>query len=80
MSVEQPEPETYNPWSVVHLVFDHLVERGLHPTFGEGGDPSAPAAELLRALGLHPAVQPDTRIQEHVRDELAALRQAFDER
>ena len=79
MPVEPPRRETYNPWSVVHLVFDHLVERGLRPTFGEGGDPSVPAAELLRALGVGAAVQPDTRVQEGVRTELAALRQAFDE-
>ncbi|WP_020498630.1 hypothetical protein [Sciscionella marina] len=80
MSAENSDRETYNPWSVVHLVFDHLADRGLHPAFGESGDPSAPAAELLRALGIHPSVKPDTRIQEGVREELAALRKTmFDE-
>ena len=22
------EPETYNPWTVVHVVFSHLAEQG----------------------------------------------------
>ena len=35
-------PETYNPWSIVNLVFEHLAEQGLHPILGEGGDPGAP--------------------------------------
>ena len=46
--------ETYNPWSVVHLVFSHLANEGLHPILGESGDPGVPAAELLRALGIVP--------------------------
>ena len=36
------EPETYNPWSVVHVVFAHLAEQGLHPVLGETGDPGPP--------------------------------------
>ncbi len=44
-------PETFNPWSIVHLVFEHLSDQGLHPTLGEGGDPAEHAAGLLRALG-----------------------------
>ena len=43
-------PETFNPWSIVNLVFNHLAEEGLHPVLGESGDPGKPAAELLRAL------------------------------
>jgi hypothetical protein len=35
-----PEAETYNPWSIVNLVFHHLADAGLHPTLGEAGDPS----------------------------------------
>ena len=48
-----PDPETYNPWSIVNLVFHHLAREGLHPVLGEAGDPGAPAADLLRALGIH---------------------------
>src|SRR5450755_4013350 len=49
--------ETFNPWSVVNLVFHHLADQGLHPVLGESGDPGAPAAELLRALGIQPAAE-----------------------
>ena len=44
--------ETFNPWSVVNLVFEHLAAQGLHPVLGETGDPGKPAADLLRALGI----------------------------
>ncbi len=30
-----PQPETYSPWTVVNVVFHHLVDVGLHPTLGE---------------------------------------------
>ena len=33
--------ETFNPWSIVNLVFHHLAEEGLHPVLGEAGDPGA---------------------------------------
>ena len=49
--MEDEGPETFNPWSIVHLVFEHLSDQGLHPTLGEGGDPAEHAAGLLRALG-----------------------------
>ena len=29
--------ETYNPWSIVNLVFRHLAAEGLHPVLGECG-------------------------------------------
>jgi len=32
------DAETYNPWTVVNLVFTHLAEQGLHPVLGESGD------------------------------------------
>ena len=38
---ESPD-ETYNPWSIVNLVFHHLAEQGLHPVLGEAGDPGGP--------------------------------------
>ena len=52
---DQPEEETYNPWSIVNLVFHHLADQGLHPILGESGDPGEPAAALLRAFGIEPA-------------------------
>ena len=33
----QVEEETYNPWSVVNLVFRLLASEGLHPVLGETG-------------------------------------------
>ena len=46
--------ETFNAWSIVNLVFQHLADEGLHPTLGAGGDPGVPAAQLLRTLGRSP--------------------------
>lgn len=66
--------ESYNPWTVVNVVFHHLVEQGLHPQLGEAGHPGEPAAALLRALGIEPHAEGDTRLHESVRDELADLR------
>jgi hypothetical protein len=71
------EDETYNPWSIVNLVFHHLAREGLHPILGEGGDPGAPAAELLRSLGIRPAVEGDRKVSERVQDHLAQLRASF---
>jgi hypothetical protein len=68
--------ETFNPWSIVNLVFDHLSAQGLHPTLGEGGDPGAPAAELLRCLGIGPAPEGNRHVAETVQDRLAELRSA----
>jgi hypothetical protein len=51
----EPQHESFNPWSVVNLVFQHLADQGLHPILGEAGDPGAPASELLRAFGIRPA-------------------------
>jgi hypothetical protein len=66
--------ETYNPWTIVNLVFHHLVEHGLHPTLGESGHPGEPAAALLRALGITPLVDADPRMTQDIRDHLAELR------
>ncbi|MEW2500653.1 hypothetical protein ACQPXB_17930 [Amycolatopsis sp. CA-161197] len=73
---EQTE-ETYNPWTVVDLVFRHLVDIGLHPTLGSGGPPGEPAAELLRALGITPTAEGDVRIQHEKESQLAQLRAAM---
>jgi hypothetical protein len=68
--------ETYNPWSIVNLVFAHLAAQGLHPVLGEPGDPGAPAAELLRALGIEPAPEGNRQVSQHVQDHLAQIRDA----
>jgi len=74
---DEPQPETYNPWSIVNLVFDHLAEQGLHPVVGDQGDPGAPAAELLRALGIRPAAEGNLKISQDIRDHLAEIRTAM---
>jgi hypothetical protein len=70
--------ETYNPWSIVNLVFRHLADEGLHPVLGETGDPGAPAAALLEALGITPSTDGSRKITRRVSDELARLREAFE--
>ena len=72
------QEETYNPWSIVNLVFRHLADEGLHPVLGESGDPGKPAAELLRALGLAPAFESRPHVVTGVSAELARLREAFE--
>jgi hypothetical protein len=72
----EPQHETFNPWSIVNLVFQHLAEEGLHPVLGEAGDPGAPAAELLRSLGIQPAAEGNLEISREVRRHLAEIRAA----
>ena len=71
---EAAQPETYSPWTIVNLVFSHLVDVGLHPILGDGGHPGEPAAGLLRALGITPTVEGDARVAEETRRRLAELR------
>jgi hypothetical protein len=71
------ERETYNPWSIVNLVFHHLAAQGLHPVLGEWGDPGAAATDLLRAFGIKPAAEGNRQLAEHVRSELEQLRNAM---
>lgn len=73
---EPAEVETYNPWSVVNLVFSHLAKEGLHPVLGATGDPGEPAAALLRALGIQPAAEGNRQVVRDIRDHLATLREA----
>jgi hypothetical protein len=77
-SAETASEETYNPWSVVNLVFRHLADEGLHPVLGECGDPGKPAAELLKTFGITPAAAGNRQVANRVSDELARLRQAFE--
>ncbi|SHJ93413.1 hypothetical protein SAMN05443637_101174 [Pseudonocardia thermophila] len=67
--------ETFNPWTVVNLVFHHLAENGLHPVLGEAGDPAVPAAALLRALGIEPGRNDETVTSARVQDDLARIRE-----
>lgn len=67
-------PETYNPWSIVNVVFHHLVDQGLHPVLGSAGHPGEPAAELLKAFGIEPTVEGNGKVAESVRSQLAELR------
>lgn len=67
--------ETYNPWTVVNLVFHHLVDHGYQPTLGGSGDPGEPASALLRALGIQPTVEAEALAARARRDrDLADLR------
>jgi hypothetical protein len=71
----EPASESFNPWTVVNVVFHHLAAQGLHPTLG-GADPGAPAAELLRAFGIEPAPEGDRQVGENVKRHLAEIRAA----
>ncbi|MCX6465976.1 MAG: hypothetical protein NTW05_20655 [Pseudonocardiales bacterium] len=75
MAAQTPEAETFNPWTVVNLVFHHLAEAGLHPVLGEAGDPAVPAAALLRAFGIEPGRNDETVASASVQDELARVRE-----
>jgi hypothetical protein len=68
--------ESYNPWTIVNVVFHHLVEQGYHPVLGDSGHPGEPAAQLLRALGITPVVGgTDERVTEQNRVKLAQMRE-----
>ena len=73
---EGGEAETFNPWSVVNLVFEHLVDQGLHPVLGESGDPSQPARDLLQTLGIEPRAEGNREVMRRVRSQLDELRAA----
>jgi hypothetical protein len=75
-SPPQPHSESYNPWSIVNLVFHHLAGEGLHPMLGESGDPGGPAAALLRALGIEPAPEGNRAVRQDVHTQLDELRAA----
>jgi hypothetical protein len=77
-TTHSPNAETYNPWSIVNLVFHHLSAEGLHPVLGDTGDPGPPAAELLRALGITPAKEGSRQASEQTKRDLEAIRAAFE--
>ena len=80
MSTVPTDAETYNPWTVVNLVFTHLADQGLHPVLGDGGDPAGPARALLSALGIAPAAEGNREVMRRVRAHLAEIREAvFDQ-
>ena len=66
--------ETYNPWSVVNLVFHHLADEGLHPVLGTAGDPGPPARALLEALGIQPTPEGNRQVSLAVKQQLAEIR------
>lgn len=68
------ETETYNPWTVVNLVFTQLAQEGLHPVLGDAGDPGPPARALLLALGIEPAAEGNREVMRGVRAHLAEIR------
>ena len=74
---DDQQDETYNPWSIVNLVFHHLAEEGLHPILGGTGDPGVPAAQLLTALGIRPAPEGNRQVSQDVKEHLAQIRAAF---
>lgn len=67
-------PETFNPWTVVNLVFHHLADQGLHPVIGEGGDPAVPATALLQCFGIEPGRNDESITSSSVQDQLAEIR------
>lgn len=73
---DENHDETYNPWSIVNLVFHHLADEGLHPVLGGTGDPGAPAAQLLAALGIRPAPEGNRQVSLDVQQQLAEIRSA----
>lgn len=75
-TANEPEVESYNPWTVVNLVFTHLCDQGLHPVLGESGDPGPPAHALLSALGIEPSAEGNREVMRDVRAHLAQLREA----
>ena len=70
-------PETFNPWTIVHLVFHHLAANGLHPVLGGRGDPAVAATALLRELGIEPGRNDESVTSPLVQDQLSAMRAHF---
>jgi hypothetical protein len=74
MSHQGQSEQTYSPWTIVNLTFEHLVDQGFQPVLGESGNPGAAAADLLRSLGITPTAEGDRRIRSDTHQHLAELR------
>lgn len=72
------EQQVYSPWTIVNIVFKHLVDQGLRPTLGSAGDPREPATALLRTLGVSASVEGDPRLAQRIQDDLARMRAQMD--
>ena len=71
-------PETFNPWSIVNLVFHHLADEGLHPVLGEAGDPGNQRLTCCGRSASSWAVE-GNRIEVDQRNQrLAEIRAAFE--
>ena len=80
MSQPQEPEQTYSPWTVVNVVFEHLVDQGFQPMLGDSGHPGEAAEALLRSLGITPTAEGDARKRNDIRDHLAEMRSTmFDE-
>lgn len=75
-AADDRQVESYNPWTVVNLVFHHLSDQGLHPTLGESGDPGPPARALLEALGIEATPEGNREVMRNVHAHLAEIRAA----
>jgi hypothetical protein len=73
-AIDDPEAETFNPWTVVHTIFELLAAEGLHPVLGESGDPAEPARALLLSLGIHPLAEGNRDVMRRVHEHLAEIR------
>ncbi len=73
-AADNQEAESYNPWSVVNLVFTHLSDQGLHPILGESGDPGPPARPCCWRWGSSPPPRATGRSMRDVRAHLAEIR------
>ena len=68
------DAETYNPWTVVNLVFTHLAEEGLHPVLGRAATPASPREHCWRRWGIQPAAEGNREIRRDVYAQLAQIR------
>ena len=71
-------PETFNPWSIVNLVFHHLAEEGLHPVLGEAGDPGNPRLTCCGRSASSPPRRATGWKSDQRKQRLAEIRAAFE--
>ena len=73
-AADDSDAETYNPWSIVNLVFTHLADQGLHPILGRERRPGSAGAGAPEALGIEPAAEGNREVMRDVRAHLAEIR------